>query len=246
MADFDMAAYMERERIENLQQKVTLPANLDRYGLANPLVTIRLPFYKTERCFTWVDAEGARVIKTEAETEAMTIPDDQELNEYKRILETQYVTKGPGLLSDLVIESRDLPYGEEGKALTAAGFSHGFSVEVHFDLDGSYLGRIDSDRMFYFESAPTVREFIGWAWCSSLGRTKELSADLDKASARICRYIVERSGMVFYENWSKEIAATFVRDETTHYEGSSLVNPLLAVATKLLVGKEHPGFNICW
>jgi hypothetical protein len=235
-----MTEYLSEERLVNISQVRHIVANLAKFGLVDPTVILSLKFVKTELHYVWFDDDGMRVYGTEVEAKLAR----KEFASYQRIVETRYVQTPAALLSDSVVGSRVLRHSPEGKDLVAQDFDCGFHVQVF--QDGKEIGWIDSDRCFYYTAAPTVRDFIGWAWCSGLGRSKEITADLKLASAEVCKYVNRCNGRVMYEGWDKLMGEVYIRDRTVWCEGSPLINPTLAVATRLLTGKEHPGFNICW
>jgi len=242
----DLATELERECDRLLAMKESIAANLAHYDLPDPLVRLRLRFTQGERCWTWFDDEGMRVTKTVAEVEASSDMEVMECQEFTRVTAEIWLESEPGLLSNLIVDAKNFPYTPGAKALTEQGWQASCITDVRLDLDDTYMGYVDCDCLFVYEDAHTVREFIGYAWCSGIGCAKSVTADLNAASALVCRYINGNGGRVMFEGWEDTLSKVYVRNQTVSFGSGPLINPTLAVATKLLIGKEHPGFNICW
>jgi hypothetical protein len=125
-------------------------------------------------------------------------------------------------------------------------YQPGWSLDVY--CESELIGSIQ-DKVFRYTEAHSVRDFIGWVWASSLGRTKVLdvtSDDLDKAAASVVKAIHQSDGQVGYDWWAELMTTVYVRDKTVLYECYPYLNATLKVATRLIHGAEHPGFNVSW
>ena len=228
--------------------KTILQTNMVRYGLADFTVRLRVMAYKREECCQYFDPKTDNPVDWE---EGDPLPAGVNLIPIDRDVE-----KPRSLCSDMMPLSEALGKAREFasrqnhkiQALREGGYEESWDVEVLADLNDMWyvIGRIDSDGSFYYTGAPTLREFLAWIWCSSLGATKELTADLDAAVCKVTTHVYMTGGRVDYEQWSKLMNQVYQRDVTVRIESSPYLNPTLAVATRLITGKEHPGFNICW
>lgn len=231
-----------------------IAANVKHFQLPDPAVHLRLSFYKKEAY--WDVPDGSAEL-TEAEAEEALADgryyggDENLWFSCRRVrsnLAGSLTSPVQASLSEALATNAaaDLAKHPTALAFKASGFEAAWDTEVLLKGTLTVIGQIDCDRMFVYTGALKVRDMIGWAWVSSLGQSKLIDADLDAAATKVTRYVRDRDGRADLDTWSKLINEVYRRDVTTRFDGSSLINPTLAVATRLLTRLEHPGFNICW
>lgn len=227
-----------------------LQDNVARFGLADFSVLLQVRAYKREECYQYFDPKTLNLVDWKEgdplPAGVNLIPTIRNVGE-PRSLRSDMMPLSEALGKAREFVSRRNPKIQE---LREGGYEEAWDVEVLADLKDtslwSVIGRIDSDGSFYYMEAKTIREFTGWIWCSSLGTTQVLSADLDDAVCHVATHVHITGGRVNYEQWSELMNQIYMRDVTVRIESSPYLNPTLAVATRLITGKEHPGFNICW
>ena len=154
-----------------------------------------------------------------------------------RITETLPLVLGSGSLTGLLDSNLSSTY----LFARENNWQHPYQVEVL--VGDTVVGKI-LDKVFHYNAAPTLREYIGWVWASGLGSTKEILCDLDATVERVAQHVYRSGGAGSYASWSNLMAGVYSRDETVRCEHFPYLNGTLAVATRTLLGVEHPGFNV--
>lgn len=131
-----------------------------------------------------------------------------------------------------------------------AGKQFAWEVQVINAATNKVVGTLSPyDGDFHYTEAPTLREFIAWAWCSGIGRNQELDvALLDKATRSIAHFAAQwdTEHMPSFSSWANECGQWFQRDITSRYGPESYFNPTWKVANRVVHGVVKPGFSFAY
>ncbi len=113
------------------------------------------------------------------------------------------------------------------------------------DAQGALIGQIQ-DGVFIYTRAPSLRDFIGWVWCSGLGKTKELSSDLNSATALVTRHTFQSNGQGDLNDWEFCLGQVYMQGVTVRYGCQPYINSTRQFAIRNLLGLDVIGFSFGW
>lgn len=120
------------------------------------------------------------------------------------------------------------------------------SLKILIEKDGQVIGRVDDDGIFHYEVAPDLRTALGWYVATDGGRVRLLDFNPDEEAKRLLETIrfngTERQA--FFGPYFAALQQFLVYDLTSQFSDAycSAAATLWRVATRELLGKEHPGY----
>ena len=114
--------------------------------------------------------------------------------------------------------------------------------------EGNEIGFVDDNLIFHYEKAPDVKTALGWGLASDGGANNSLvDVNLDTLARKLETAIHQGTGEeIFTGVWGDAIREAFQYRTTSRYSSGYCLHraPLWKVATRTVLGEEHPGYEL--